>query len=75
MSVKAKAISAVQQQDGLIMAQIRRKRGMVGREASLLRGVLCSGRAEIGKGIGSASIWSCSRRKGHLILRSCLGII
>jgi hypothetical protein len=38
------------------MAQIQRKRGMVGREASLLRGVLRSGRAEIGKYIESASI-------------------
>jgi hypothetical protein len=56
MSVKAKAISAVQQQDGLIMAQIQRKQGMVGREASLLRGVLRSGRAEIEKGIESALV-------------------
>jgi hypothetical protein len=58
-----------------VMAQIRRKQGMVGREASVLRGVLCSGRVEIGKGIGSTSIWSCSRRKGCLILHSYLGKI
>jgi hypothetical protein len=57
------------------MAQIQRKRGMVGREASLLRGVLRNGRAEVGKGIRSASIWSGSRRKARLILRSCLGRI